>query len=174
LVISARSALRHPRPRFLDRSKDQPRTEAADQHWALAPAHCSAYLASHCEGQKVLQVKRGGGGVAVTAGVQHKKPDDHPPVEKFVVKDALSSPSLVQVVEGINRCLPDLTPDIRSDRNVMARNLLMHSCADRERALAKGAGVASRTSWSAAGSGLIDAIVGLWLAPVTPDEGDAA
>jgi hypothetical protein len=28
--------------------------------------------------------------------------------------------------------------------------------------------VASRTSWQAAGTGLIDAIVGMWLAPVTP------
>ena len=85
----------------------------------------------------------------------------------FVVKDALSSPSLVQVVDGINECLPDLPPDIRFERNIMARNLLMHSCADRERALARGAAVASRTSWQTAGTGLIDAIVGMWLAPVT-------
>jgi hypothetical protein len=56
---------------------------------------------------------------------------------------------------------------VRFERNVMARNLLMHTCADRERALA--AGVPSR-SWRAAASGLIDAIVGLWLAPVTPYE----
>lgn len=91
-----------------------------------------------------------------------------PAYHGFVVKDALSSPSLVQVVDGINRCLPNLPLDIRFERNVMARNLLMHSCADRERALAKGAAVASRMSWQAAGTGLIDAIVGMWLAPVTP------
>jgi AcrR family transcriptional regulator len=91
-----------------------------------------------------------------------------PTYHGIVVKDALSSPSLVEVVDGINRCLPDLPLAIRSDRNVMARNLLMHSCADRERALAKGATVA-RASWQAAGSGLIDAIVGMWLAPVTQD-----
>jgi hypothetical protein len=48
----------------------------------------------------------------------------------------------------------------------MARNLLMHTCADFERAFAEGAGV-PRTSWSTVGSGLIDAIVGLWRAPVT-------
>jgi hypothetical protein len=86
----------------------------------------------------------------------------------FVVKDALSSPSLVQVVDGINRCLPDLPLDVRFERNIMARNLLMHSCADRERALAKGATVA-RATWREAGSGLIDAIVGMWLAPVSPE-----
>ena len=91
-----------------------------------------------------------------------------PTYHGIVVKDALSSLSLVEVVEGINRCLPDLPLDVRFERNIMARNLLMHSCADRERALAKGATVA-RTSWQAAGSGLIDAIVGLWLAPVTSE-----
>jgi hypothetical protein len=57
---------------------------------------------------------------------------------------------------------------VRFERNIMARNLLMHSCADRERALAKGATVA-RSTWRGAGSGLIDAIVGMWLAPVSPE-----
>jgi len=90
-----------------------------------------------------------------------------PAYYNIVVKGALSSPSLVQVVDGINQCLPNLPTDVRFERNVMARNLLMHTCADRERALA--AGVPSR-SWRAAASGLIDAIVGLWLAPVTPYE----
>jgi AcrR family transcriptional regulator len=97
-----------------------------------------------------------------------------PAYHGFVVKDALSSPSLVEVVDGINRCLPDLPLDNRYDRNIMARNLLMHSCADRERALAKGVGPATRTSWQAAGTGLIDAIVGMWLAPVTPAPRGAA
>jgi AcrR family transcriptional regulator len=85
----------------------------------------------------------------------------------IIVKGALSSPSLVQVVEGINRCLPDLPAEVRFERNVMARNLLMHTCADRERALASGSSM-HQSSWRAAASGLIDAIVGLWMAPVTP------
>ena len=42
----------------------------------------------------------------------------------------------------------------------------MHSCAERERLLAQGAAVA-RPSWQAAATGLIDAIIGLWHAPVT-------
>ena len=45
----------------------------------------------------------------------------------------------------------------------------MHTCADRERTLAAGKSMSQR-SWPAAASGLIDAIVGLWLAPVTPYE----
>jgi type IV secretory pathway TrbD component len=90
-----------------------------------------------------------------------------PAYYNIVVKDALTSESLVQVIDGINRCLPELPIDVRVERNLMARNLLMHTCADRERAMAASTS-ATRCSWQAAGSGLIDAIVGLWLAPVTP------
>ncbi|MGW0162806.1 TetR family transcriptional regulator [Mycobacterium sp. NPDC003323] len=87
-----------------------------------------------------------------------------PAYRGIVVKDALSSPSLVQVIDGINRCLPQLPADVTYERNIMARNLLMHSCADRERAA-----TGQVRPWHAVGAGLIDAIVGLWLAPVTSD-----
>lgn len=89
-----------------------------------------------------------------------------PAYHNIVVKDALSSPSLVRVIDGINGCLPDLPLDVRYQRNLMARNLLMHTCADLERALATGTST-PRPSWRATATALIDAIVGLWLAPVT-------
>lgn len=89
-----------------------------------------------------------------------------PAYYNIVVKDALTSPSLVQVIDGINGCIPELPIDVRVERNLMARNLLVHTCADRERAMAGGLSV-PRLSWQAAASGLIDAIVGLWLAPAT-------
>ena len=89
-----------------------------------------------------------------------------PAYQKIVVRDALASPSLVRVVDGITRCLPDIPMAVVTERNIMARNLLVHTCADFERAFADGADL-PRTSWSAVGSGLIDAIVGLWRAPVT-------
>ncbi len=89
-----------------------------------------------------------------------------PAYQKIVVRDALASPSLVRVVDGITRCLPDLPMAVVVERNIMARNLLVHTCADFERAFADGADL-PRTTWSAVGSGLIDAIVGLWQAPVT-------
>ncbi len=92
-----------------------------------------------------------------------------PAYYNIIVKGALSSASLVQVVDGINSCLPDLPVEVRFERNIMARNLLMLTCADRERALAAGSSM-HQSSWRAAASGLIDAIVGLWLAPVTPYE----
>jgi AcrR family transcriptional regulator len=88
-----------------------------------------------------------------------------PTYRHIVTKDALTSPMLVQAIEGINRCLPDLPKRVRSERIVMVRNLLMHTCAEHEGALAEH-GPRSRSSWPVAGEGLIDAIVGLWRAPV--------
>src|ERR1700744_3412157 len=61
-----------------------------------------------------------------------------PAYHNIVVRDGLSSEPLVQVIEGMNNCLPDLPTEVRAERNIMARNLLMHSCADRERAMAQG------------------------------------
>ena len=87
-----------------------------------------------------------------------------PAYHNIVVKGALASPSLVQVIDKINGCLPDLPDSVHTERNIMARNLLMHTCAEWERALAEGA---PRSGWQDATSGLIDAIVGLWLAPVS-------
>jgi AcrR family transcriptional regulator len=91
-----------------------------------------------------------------------------PAYHDIIVRDALSSESLVEVIDGMTNCLPDLPADVRAERNIMARNLLMHSCADRERGLAQGVSV-PRASWSDAASGLVDAIVGLWRAPVTQE-----
>ncbi|WP_167099680.1 TetR/AcrR family transcriptional regulator [Mycobacterium sp. DL592] len=89
-----------------------------------------------------------------------------PAYHKTVTRDALALPALVTVLEGINRCLPEVPAPVRIERNMMARNLLMHTCAEYERALAEGSPLPIN-SWRAAASGLIDAIVGLWLAPVT-------
>ena len=88
-----------------------------------------------------------------------------PAYRHIVTKDALASPLLAQTVDGINRCLPNLPKRVRSERGVMARNLLMHTCAEHEGALAE-YGPRSRSRWPVAGEGLIDAIVGLWRAPV--------
>ena len=40
-----------------------------------------------------------------------------PAYHKIVVKDALTSSSLVHVIDGINRCLPDLPKDVHTERN---------------------------------------------------------
>ncbi|MGW1802618.1 TetR/AcrR family transcriptional regulator [Streptomyces sp. NPDC001984] len=89
-----------------------------------------------------------------------------PVLQGIVVEESLSSPSLRQAVDELNRRLPELPADVRAERGLMARALILHTCAERERALAEGTPT-PRATWSEAASGLADAIVGLWLAPVT-------
>ncbi|WP_431236799.1 TetR/AcrR family transcriptional regulator [Mycolicibacterium aichiense] len=90
-----------------------------------------------------------------------------PAYQKTVTRDALALPALITVLEGISRCLPELPGHVRMQRNIMGRNLLIHTCAEYERALAEGTSL-PLTNWRTASSGLVDALVGLWLAPVTP------
>ncbi len=52
------------------------------------------------------------------------------------------------------------------------RHLIVHVAEERERALAEHRPT-PRASWEDAADGLVDAIVGLWLAPVTPRGGGA-
>lgn len=91
-----------------------------------------------------------------------------PAYYQTITSGALALPALVTVLEGISRCLPDLPTRVRAERNVMGRNLLIHSCAHYERAIADRTRSPNLT-WGSASSGLIDAIIGLWLAPVTEE-----
>jgi AcrR family transcriptional regulator len=86
----------------------------------------------------------------------------------IMTEENRASPALRRNIEGFNRCLPELPADVRIERGEMVRQLVVHTCADRERALAEGA-TTPRSSWHDAATGLIDALVGLWLAPVTRD-----
>jgi AcrR family transcriptional regulator len=89
-----------------------------------------------------------------------------PALRDIMIEESLGAPSLHQIVHGLNRCLPELPADVRAERDDMARQLMVHMCAERERALADGTAT-PRSSWREAGTGLVDAIVGLWAAPVT-------
>ena len=88
-----------------------------------------------------------------------------PTYREVVTQDALASPHLVQTINGFNRCVPDLPKHVRYERTVMVRNLLMHTCAEHESALAKH-GPRAPSPWPLAAEGLTDAIAGLWQAPV--------
>jgi len=90
-----------------------------------------------------------------------------PALHLMMVEESLSSPSLRQVIDGLHRCLPEVPPEVRAERGAMARELILHLPAERERALAENTPT-PRSNWHDAATGLIDAIVGLWLAPVTP------
>jgi hypothetical protein len=72
----------------------------------------------------------------------------------------------VRILDELYRLLPDLPPEVRAERADMARQLLVHMVAERERALADGTPT-PRASWHDAATGMVDALVGLWLAPVT-------
>jgi len=91
-----------------------------------------------------------------------------PTLRAILVEETQSSPSLVRILDGLNDSLPDLPDDVRSERYDMARQLLVHMIAERERALADNTPT-PRATWHDAANGLIDALVGLWLAPVTKD-----
>ncbi|MEV6647362.1 TetR family transcriptional regulator [Amycolatopsis sp. NPDC051371] len=90
-----------------------------------------------------------------------------PALRAIIAEESLASPALARAVEGLNRCLDGLPADVRAERSDMARQLMIHMTAERERALAEGTPT-PRATWDDAGTGLIDAITGLLLAPVTP------
>jgi AcrR family transcriptional regulator len=92
-----------------------------------------------------------------------------PALRGIMVEEALGAPSLHLALLGLRRCLPALPADVRAERAAMARQLMVHMCAERERALAEGTPT-PRAAWHDAGTGLVDALAGLWSAPVTTTE----
>ncbi|MDO0930599.1 TetR family transcriptional regulator [Streptomyces sp. DG2A-72] len=90
-----------------------------------------------------------------------------PTLYEIMIEESLGSPTLRQVIDGLRSCLPELPADVRAERGDMARHLILHVSAERERALAENAPT-PRASWNDAATGLTDAVVGIWLAPVTP------
>jgi AcrR family transcriptional regulator len=89
-----------------------------------------------------------------------------PALREIMTEESLASPSLIETLDGLNRCLPALPAEVRVERGDMARQLMVHVSAERERALAEGTPT-PRATWHDAATGLIDAIIGMWLAPVT-------
>ena len=83
-----------------------------------------------------------------------------PELHIVMVDEVLGSPSLQAMIDGFNRCLPDLPAPIRAERNDMARHLIVQMTAERERALAENRPT-PRSSWHDVATGLIDAIVGI-------------
>lgn len=94
-----------------------------------------------------------------------------PTLRPIMTEESQSSPSLMRIVGNLHRCLPELPAEVKAERGDMARQLLVHVLAERERALAEGTPT-PRATWHDAAAGLIDGLVGLWTAPVTgPDRG---
>lgn len=90
-----------------------------------------------------------------------------PAYRNVVIEETIASASMRSIIEGLIRCIPDLPDDVREERGDMSRQLIVHMCAERERALHAGTAT-PRATWEAAAVGLVDALVGLWRAPCTP------
>lgn len=84
----------------------------------------------------------------------------------LVSEESLASSAVWHILQGLDRCLPDMPQEVRVERNAMARQLIVTMFAERERALATGEPVA-HASWNAMATSLVDAITGLMQAPVT-------
>ncbi|MFC8567631.1 TetR family transcriptional regulator [Streptomyces sp. NPDC057245] len=89
-----------------------------------------------------------------------------PLTRNLITEDALARPGLTTVVGALEQRLSGLDPGIRRRRAAMARNLITHTCAERERDLADDTALPSHT-WSDTAAELEDAVHGLFTAPVT-------
>ncbi|WP_150254368.1 TetR/AcrR family transcriptional regulator [Nocardiopsis deserti] len=88
----------------------------------------------------------------------------------IMTEETLTAPQLRRILTGLRGSLPDLPPEVRAEREDMTRHLIVHTCAERERALAEETAT-PRCSWEDTAIGLVDALTGIWLAPVTPAAG---
>lgn len=93
-----------------------------------------------------------------------------PGLRVIMTEETLTSPPLRRVLLGLRASLPDLPPPVRAEREDMTRHLIVHMCAERERALAEETAT-PRCSWEDTATGLVDALTGVWLAPATPAQG---
>ncbi|HKS49661.1 MAG TPA: TetR family transcriptional regulator [Amycolatopsis sp.] len=90
-----------------------------------------------------------------------------PSLRAIMLDETLTAPTIQQALDGLKRCLPALPGQVGAERSDMVRHVIVHTCAERERALAEGTAT-PRPTWEDTATGLIDALTGLWLAPVTP------
>lgn len=97
----------------------------------------------------------------------HAQATSEPALRGIVTRESQGSVPLVESLEGLHGCLPEMPVDVREERSAMARVLMLHTCAERERALAEGLPTA-RAGWAETATGLVDVITALWLAPSTP------
>jgi AcrR family transcriptional regulator len=106
--------------------------------------------------------------------------DTVPALRQIVVDESVATPSMGRALEGMFRLLPGLPEAVRAERGDMSRLLVVHTLAERERALHEGGPAAGTgweattaglidagTGWEATAAGLVDALAGLWQAPVT-------
>ncbi|MFC4111873.1 TetR/AcrR family transcriptional regulator [Nonomuraea zeae] len=86
----------------------------------------------------------------------------------IMIDEALTAAPILRLFQdGLTRSLPGLPAELYSERVAMARHLVVQMCVERERALAENLPT-FRPTWHDTAGGLIEAIVAMWQAPVTP------
>jgi AcrR family transcriptional regulator len=85
-----------------------------------------------------------------------------PALRDIMTAEALHSPATQAAAAGIARTMPELPDAVRAERAEMIRTLIVHTCAERERA--------QTGEWGSLEADLTDAIVGLLNAPVSRPE----
>lgn len=88
-----------------------------------------------------------------------------PSLRELAAAEVAQTPTLHAVFEGLRRQLPGLTEKVQAERDDMAHTLILHFCAQRERTMPAGAD--ARAVWEATATSLIDALEGLYRAPVS-------
>ncbi|GAA4959032.1 TetR/AcrR family transcriptional regulator [Actinoplanes utahensis] len=88
-----------------------------------------------------------------------------PNLRELAAAEVAEAPALQAVFGGLHRRLPGLTGAVQAERDDMAHTLILHFCAQRERTMPPGAD--ARAVWEATATSLIDALEGLYCAPVT-------
>ncbi|MGW0432117.1 TetR/AcrR family transcriptional regulator [Micromonospora sp. NPDC003197] len=87
-----------------------------------------------------------------------------PKLRELAAAELHEAPMRHAVTEGLHRCLPALSLRVLRERDEMARTLIVHMCAQRERTL-PAESEAAAAAWSVTAASLVDAIEGLYRAP---------
>jgi AcrR family transcriptional regulator len=90
----------------------------------------------------------------------------YPSLRDVLAQEATVSPSLQQTLAGLHRYLPLMRPNGVSERGEIMEYVIVHTCAERERGSLDGTPTSEKT-WHNAAMGLVDALAGIWTAPVT-------
>ncbi|MFV8750969.1 TetR/AcrR family transcriptional regulator [Nannocystaceae bacterium ST9] len=93
----------------------------------------------------------------------------NPTLGPLLYAETLAAPSMRAPFEGVQQFLGGLPDEVFEERTNMTRYVVVNTCAERERALDLGLAT-PRASWADAARGMVDALVGLWNAPITTVE----
>lgn len=88
-----------------------------------------------------------------------------PATRQILELDSMSSSAMRSIIDSIQTLAPDLPLGVVLTRSQMVRSALVHTCAERELALARHSDVDTAEAWAQTGEALIDALAGLIGAP---------